>query len=439
MTAILVLSGIHDASAFMAAAPPPSIQFERGTDRLTRDGEIQVDRLAVLAARCGPGVLTLRVLTAKGVVAAPRAVAIQRRLRRLGLLVQTGEWAFDRDDEKPRPRQPAVVIAEVGSVDGRCEDYGEGYASAGSALYGWIDALARHLHQPSTPLPDFWQRISVEARRDSLSLPMASTALCEWSDDCVRHSDVAIWLARWATAGTTSAGRRKWLVRLWPLADDAEAEDLSTVLRLKPLTAEQKGLVAEVLVGSKLPWETIERRLLEPGVMQAFAVAPPQGDVGPANRALISAAVRRDQVSSMGRLVAAAGAAKACFIDTAIYFSMANAEMHGAMSAQFVEWAKVGAIPPWEPRRAFRPQPCDPTGTLLWAAYCDEDAENRGRGQRTWRSMLAAGFKPHRPTIERLIAHGAPEHAPQWKLQPVDNEANEFTCVAVNRPATISP
>lgn len=409
------------AAAMSTMAPDAiAILFEADSDRLTREGLVAVDRLAVRAAQCPAGELAASLQPARRVAAAltlRRLQAVRRRLVFLGLDVKVQAEPLDTWERRV-PRQPHVLLADVGSgSDVWC------FGSEGAYLVDWAQALSRYVEDRSRPVPSFWQRLSPAARDAELALPLAMAALCADRDGCDRRPALYHWLAETALRSASTERKRLWLVNLWTLDEDAEVERFRQRWALTPLTAEERAEEAHRLVASGLPWAVIEQRLLEPGVMRRFAEAPMSAG-GPGPHWLLHEATRRSQLDSLDRLLDAAGPAKACLVDAALQMAANGEEDFSAWLPHVAAWGRgAGTAVHTQRYSLYR---CDPTARLMMGALCGLDpAEDAitARYQTMWQKWLDAGVTPNAETVGRLAAPAADAVC---RLAPVPGEPGTF-------------
>jgi hypothetical protein len=395
-------------AAAMTIAPPEAIAilFETRSHRLTREGLVAVDRLAVRAAQCPVGELTAYLQPAKAAgetLTQQRLQTVRRRLAFLGLeaKVQTKplrEWAR----ELPMPRQGHVMLADVGTDgEGWCGQRGDTY------MFLWAQALGRHVEDPSQALPSFWRRLSPRVRSDELALPLAMAAFCADPGGCGRHPELYHWLAERALRGASTERKREWLVRLWTQDEEAEVERFRKRWALAPLTVEERADHTLELAASGLPWSMIERRLIEPGLMRRYAGEPAIWAGSPGD-SLLQEATRRHQLDSFDRLLDAAGPAKACLVEDALRLAANSEEDFSGWLAHVAAWARGAGHAVHATK--YGPEACDPTALLMRGALCGLDPEEdalTARYQAMWQKWVNAGVTPSAETVLRLTAPAA--------------------------------
>jgi hypothetical protein len=193
---------------------------------------------------------------------------------------------------------------------------------------------------------------------------------------------------------------------LWALADDGDVEHLRARFDLSVLTAEERASVAEVLVESGLPWDVIERRLIDPGVMAAFVEASPVGDIGLPFYSLSQAALDRGLMPSLVRLANSAGPARACFVENVLWFATGSTESFEALKPHMAALLGRDVMRPYRMRQI--PKTCDPTTGLLEEAFCwvgNEAAAARARA--LWVAWIQTGAPRYEPAIARLTTSGS--------------------------------
>ncbi|RYE80931.1 MAG: hypothetical protein EOO80_02560 [Oxalobacteraceae bacterium] len=217
--------------------------------------------------------------------------------------------------------------------------------------------------------------------------------------------------------------KRLWLLNLWTQDEDAEVERFRQRWALAPLTVSERAGRASELVTSGLPWEVIEQRLVEPGVMRQFADAPMILG-GPGPHSLLYAATRRGRLDSLDRLLDAAGPAKACLVEYALDMAANSEEDFPLLLPHVVAWGR-GAGTAVHPM-TYVPDACDPTARLMTGALCaldPADNEVTARYQSMWRTWLDAGVAPNAETIRRLAA---PPADIVCRIEPVPGEPGAF-------------
>lgn len=414
------------ASAYSISPPAAmALQFEARTDRLTREGLLALDELAVLAGQCSAEALAVHVLPAAGVersMTERRIAVVQKRLDRLGLKL-TVEMKPLRHEDTARPRHRGMLLADVGADDDVWCDLREG-----SQAFTWADELGRHVEGVEPRLPAFWQRLSEQGRL-SLALPLATAALCAESSGCTRHPELYHWLAEKALATTSPKGRRWWLLNLWAQAEDAEVERFRRRWALAPLTLEERARQAHELGSGGLPWAVIEQRLLQPGLMMQFGGQPMIAG-GPGPHWLLSAASRRGELDSFDRLIDAAGPAKTCFVADAFQRAAALEDEFEGLRPHFENWSR-GIATPYSPPQAF--DACNPLAQVLVGAFCEKVPEDGGMADRyqvIWGALQQAGITKDMAAVQSLFVPGQEVRAWQCKLEPEPGSASRFRPVA---------
>ena len=419
---VAVALGGSAASAF-STSPPAGIalQFEARTDRLTREGLLALDELAVLAGQCPAEALAVHVLPAAGVemsLTQRRIASVQKRLDRLGLKLAV-EMKPLRHEGASRPRRRDVLLADVGADDDVWCDLRKG-----SQAFTWADELGRHVEGAEPRLPAFWQRLSKQGRL-SLALPLASAALCAESSGCTRHPELYHWLAEKALPTASLKSRRSWLLNLWAQAEDADVERFRRRWGLVPLAVEERAAQADTLAVSGLPWAVIEQRLLQPGVMARFGERPMIAG-GPGPHCLFYTASRRGQLDAFDRLIDAAGPAKACFAAQAFEAAGVDQEQFDQWRPHFADWAR-GATVPYQPRyMRGLPNDCDPVAVVLREAFCVDPDDSAARYESIWHVLVGSGVAHDAPSV-RLFTEPAVEGIRQpCRLEPLPGQQLRF-------------
>lgn len=415
------------AASALSISPPAAIalQFEARTDRLTREGLVALDKLAVRAGQCPTQALAVHILPAmraEPALTQRRIAVVQKRLERLGLTLAV-EMKPLREEDTVRPRHRGMLLADVGADnDVWCD------LRAGSQAFTWADELGRHVEGAEPRLPAFWQRLSEQGRL-SLALPLATAALCAESSGCTRHPELYHWLAEKALPTASPKGRRWWLLNLWAQAEDAEVERFRRRWTLAPLTLEERGGQAHELAAGGLPWAVIERRLLQPGVMARYG-GQPMISGGPGPHWLLSAASRRGELDSFDRLINAAGPAKTCFVAEAFRRAAALEDQFEVLKPHFANWSR-GIATPYSPPQAF--DACNPLEEVLVGAFCEPVSEDDGMARRyqvIWAVLQQAGITKDTPAVQSLFVPGQEVRAWQCKLEPEPGSASRFRPVA---------
>lgn len=410
------------ARAYSIARPAAiSLQFEAGTDRLTHAGLVGVDELAVRAGQCPAQALAVHVVPAARVEPAltqRRVAVVQERLERLGLKLAV-EMKPLRSEETARPQHGGMLLADVGADDDVWCDL-----RAGSQVFTWADELGRHVEGADPRLPAFWQRLS-EQGRSSLALPLATAALCAESSGCTRHPELYHWLAEKALATASPGSRRGWLLNLWAQAEDAEVERLRRRWGLAPLTLEERAGQAHELASGGLPWAVIEQRLLQPGLMARFGERPMILG-GPGPHWLLSAASRRGALDSLDRLISAAGPAKACFTEMALWGAGGDQEQFDAWKPYFARWAQ-GALTPHQTRSS--PVSCNSVALVTREAFCVGAPDDvSARFEAIWDVLQQAGVTFDTPEVRQFIGPG--DGRQPCRLEPVPGSTTRLRRVA---------
>lgn len=411
----------------MSIMPPPAIalQFEARTDRLTLEGLLALDELAVRAGQCPAEGLAVHVLPAtraEPALTQRRIAVVQQRLERLGLKLAV-EMKPLRGEDTARPRHRGMLLADVGAEDDVWCDL-----RAGSQAFTWADELGRYVEGAEPRLPAFWQRLSQQGR-SSLALPLATAALCAESSDCTRHPELYHWLAEKALPTASPKGRRWWLLNLWAQAEDAEVERLRRRWALAPLTLEERAGRAHELASGGLPWAVIEQRLLQPGLMMRFG-GQPMISGGPGPHWLLSAASRRGELDSFDRLIGAAGPAKTCFVAEAFQRAAALEDEFEVLKPHFASWSR-GIATPYSPPQAF--DACNPLEGVLVGAFCQKVQEEDGMASRyqvIWGVLQQAGITKDTLAVQSLFVPGQEVRPWQCKLEPEPGSASSFRPVA---------
>lgn len=414
--------GSGSAGAMSILPPSPiALQFEARTDRLTAEGMRALDELAVRAGQCPPEALAVHVLPAQRVDPAlteRRIATVQRRLERLGLKL-TVEMKPLRHEDAVAPRHRGTLLGDVGADD-------DVWCSlrAGSQAFAWADELGRYVEGAEARPPSFWQRLS-EKGRLSLAMPLATAALCTEPSGCTRHLALYHWLAEKALPTVSPKGRRWWLLNLWAQAEDADVERFRRRWALAPLTVEERAGQVHELAGSGLPWAVIERRLLQPGVMARFGEQPMILG-GPGPHGLLHAASRRGQLDVFDRLIDAAGPAKACFTEMALWFAGGDQEQFDAWKPHFARWAQ-GALVPHQTQGS--PVSCDPVALVVREAFCGPTPDDvSARFEAVWDVLQQAGVTFDTPAVRQFTAPG--DGRRPCKLEPVPGSTTRLCLVA---------
>lgn len=399
---LAVLLGWPHAAALSIAPPRPlPLLFEVQTDRLTRDGLLALDRLAVRAAQCPAGDLAVHVQPAPSAhtrLTAKRIAVVQARLQRLGLKLTVASKPLRASaSDGGRPRRRDVLLADVGTD----EDVWCGLR-AGSQILDWAQELGRHVDDATAEAPAFWRWMSTQVKVRELALPLAIAAYCDGALECDRRPALFHWLAAQALEAVPVERRRQWLLALWTLAEDSEVERFRARWSLSPLTVDERAGLAHEMAASGLPWAVIERRLLGPGVMERFGRTPVIAG-GPGPHWLLEAAERRGQLDSFNRLIEAAGPAKACFVDDAFRLAAVLDDKYDIWKPHFAHWARgLAALPQ---RNGPDYLSCNPVARfLLDCSLADADALPRYRA--IWTALRQAGVTTTSPGVQSLLAHG---------------------------------
>ncbi len=423
--AFIAAAALAGSFATALSLSPPSLialQFEAGTDRLTLEGRLALDKLAVRAGQCSPEALAVHVLPAARVeptLTQRRIAAVQKRLDGLGLKLAV-EMKPLRDKHTARPGHRGMLLADVGADgDVWC------FVREESQAFTWADELGRHVEGAEPRLPAFWRRLSEQGRL-SLALPLATAALCTRSSDCTRHPELYHWLAEKALPTASLTSRRWWLLNLWAQAEDPVVERFRRRWGLKPLTVDERASNAHELLTSGLPWPVIEQRLLEPGVMAEFGELPMISG-GPGPQWLLYEASRRNQLDTFDRLIDAAGPAKACFVSQAFGEASEDQAQFDAWRPRFAGWAR-GATVPYQPRHwRGLPYTCDPVDVVLSEAFCGGNpGEVAARYEIIWDVLLASGVTNDSPKVRLYTQPAAEDFRRSCRLEPVPGQSSRF-------------
>lgn len=423
----MALSGASALAMSILPPEPVAILFESRTDRLTRDGQIAVDRLAVRGAQCPGGELAVHVLPAANAEAAltrKQAAAVQDRLKRLGLNVVAALEPLRWRETHP-PARRNVLLADVATDDDVwCHLREE------SHIFVWAAEMAQFVEGHAPSAPAFWQRLSSSARLDSLALPLATAALCPGTEKCESHPELFHWLAERALRRASSEDRRWWLLQLWTFAVDEHVNRFSKRFGLAPLTVAERAGQAHELSESRLPWTVIEQRLLEPEVMQRFGEKQMIAG-GPGPHWLLDAAIRRGQLDSYDRLLDAAGPAKTCIVEGAFHEAFSQEERLEVLRPHFANWVR-GLGTPFRPQGRF--YDCNPAALIAAMAFCgDEQNDAANEGLLLWNALLQAGVTLDSPAIRASLAtKGArgPKESALCRLERVPGSTTRLRPVA---------
>ncbi|KQV86509.1 hypothetical protein [Pelomonas sp. Root1237] len=410
------------AMTIMPPAPIP-LQFEARTDRLTRDGLVALNELAVRAAQCPANELALHLSPAKRAqtaLAKRRVATVQKRMEQLGLKLVV-EMKPLRDGQA-RPRHRDTLLADVGAADDVWCDL-----RAGSQAFAWAEAMGQYVEGAEPRMPAFWQRLSKQGR-SGLAMPLAVAAVCA-GPGCTRHPELYHWLAEQSLREASMQTRRWWLLQLWARAEGAEVERFRQRWGLAPLTLQERAGHAHELAAGGLPWAVIEQRLREPEVMSYFGEQPMILG-GPGPHWLLGVATQQGQLDAFDRLIEAAGPAKGCFVMAAFWEAGGDQEQFEAWRPHFASWAR-GATVPYQPKNS--PVSCNPVAAVLREAFCTGNAADvAARYEAIWDILLEAGVTLESPAV-RLFTEPAAEGARQpCRLEPIPGYASRLR--QVERP-----
>lgn len=415
VAALALLLSMAPAVALTLAEPDPiAIGFEAGRSRLTRDGQVAVDSLALRVAECSADKISVQLrhdASLPAELATARLDSVRRRLWQLGLqptyVLAPAKWAA---------RNREFVRATVDSDQGVwCSGHKRRHLAV------WADSMGRYVDNPALGAPAFWRRMTPEGRRD-LALPLAIKAYCLQGEACARGRATFHWLVAEIARRELPARRRQWLRTIWQIGDDEDVERLEQGLGVEALTVDERAYAADALIASPLPWAVIERRLLEPQVMKAYGDLAPSA--GPQEQWLVGVAAERGELESFGRLIDAAGPAKACLVDGAFRYIGATEERFRAWLPHVSNWVR-GVDPSYKPPRG--PAACDPFATVLVSAYCANwPKEEAARFESLWKLLSPSGVMPESPGVKAMTTPGAALSGWQCRLEPMPGDPSRF-------------
>jgi hypothetical protein len=410
VAALVLLFGMAPALALTLAEPDPiSIGFEAGRSRLTREGLVAVDSLALRVAQCSAGRLSIQLHHAAALpaeLAAARLNSVRHRLWQLGL-----QPTYVLMPSKRAARDPAFIRATV--------DSDQGVWCGGSKprhLAVWADAMGRYVEQPALGAPVFWRRLTPEGRRE-LALPLAAEAYCLQGEACDRGRAAFHWLVAQIAGREPPSRRRDWLLTIWQIGADEDVVRLEQALGVAALSVDERAHAANELIASPLPWAVIERRLLAPQLMKAYA------DLLQGER-LVFAAVERGELDALSRLLDAAGPARACLVDRAFVYVGATEERFQAWLPHVSNWLR-GVDPHYMP--AWIPATCDPLATVLENAYCSNwPKEEAARFEKLWQWLSSSGVVTESPGVKAMTAPGETSSGSHCRLAPEPGDPSRF-------------
>lgn len=421
VAALALLLSMAPAVALTLAEPDPiAIGFEAGRSRLTRDGLVAVDSLALRVAECSADKISIQLrhdAALPAELATARLDSVRRRLWQLGLqptyVLAPAKWAAHNRE---------FVLATVGSDQGVwCS------GNKRHHLAVWADSMGRYVEKPSLGAPAFWRRMTPEGRRD-LALPLAMEAYCLQGEACARGRATFHWLVAQIALREPPARRRKWLRTIWQIGADEDVARLEQGLGVTALTVDERADAADVLIASPLPWALIERRLLEPQLMKAYGDLAPSVGASPQPQWLVGEAAERGELDSFARLIDAAGPAKACLVDGAFRYIGATEERFMAWQPHVANWVR-GIDPSYKPPRGLAA--CDPFATVLVSAYCAAwPKEEAARFESLWQSLSGSGAMPESPGLKAMTTPGAALSAWQCRLEPMPGDTSRFRQVS---------
>lgn len=417
MAVLGLLFSMAPALALTVAEPEPiAIGFEAGRGRLTRDGQVAVDELALRVAECSAGRLSIQLqhdAALPAELATARMDSVRRRLWQLGL-----QPIYVLAPSRRATRSRELVLATVGSDQGV---WCSGDQRRHLAI--WADSMGRYVAKPALGAPAFWRRLTPEGRRN-LALPLATEAYCLQGDDCIRGRATFHWLVAQVALHEPAARRREWLRTIWMMGEDEDVARLEQGLGVPALTVDERAHAADLLIASPLPWPVIERRLLEPELMKAYGDLAPSVGAGPQPQWLFGEAVARGELQSFARLLDAAGPAKACLVDGAFTYIGASEEKFLAWKPLVASWVR-GVDPSYRPPRGQAP--CDPFATVLVSAYCAGwPAEEAARFERLWQLLNGSDGAMKSPGVKAMTTPGAALIGWQCRLEPVPGDPSRL-------------
>ena len=407
---ILLMVASPCAALVLPLPKPINIPFHTNQTLLDRAGIAQVDRLAVRAASCDKGPLQVNLWHDASLPAAAVAAhegRIKARLQELGVKVMIGS--------RSNGRGTANVLQA--SVRGGSDEYC--FSDGGPVMMQWVTQIETHLARPSSPVPVFWRAMSPGVRDGELALPLAGAALCRSTQDCTPRPAVFWWLVSQVAVHEGLEQREAWQELLWEAGSEEDLQRLEAMMALEPLALERKAILAPDLAQGTLPWPTIERRLLEPGVMTKFAA---MGD--DKFGYIFNGALRRNELTSFGRLLdAAESQARACYVANALTLAVQSADEYSQILPHLAEWVHGTAAPSTRPAGGF----CDVTDMLLVLAACGPyevsgTSAQLDRARAVWREIIGSGFTPD----EAAVQYRLQEHQQRCRLERADDPAFPF-------------
>lgn len=411
MAILALVFGMPPVLAMTLAEPDAIvIGFEAGRSRLTHQGLVAVDRLALRVAECSAAKLSIQLqhdAASPEELTTARIGSVRRRLWQMGL-----QATYVMVPSKRATRIGEFVRATVGSDQGVwCSGKQRRHLAV------WADSLGRYVDQPAQGVPAFWLHMTPEGRRD-LALPLAVEAYCMQGEECRRGRATFHWLVAQVALKEPAERRRDWLRKIWLMGEDEDVARLERALGVGPLTVKERAYAADALITSPLSWAVIERRLLEPQLMQAYGelTVDPEG--------LVGLAAERDELQSLARLFDAAGPAKACLVDGALWYVGATQERLVRSKPYIADWVR-GMDPSHEHRRLR--QPCDPLGHLFVKAYCaNSPKDDVARLELLFQALGETGAVSESPGVKAMTSPNTPLDPWQCRLEPVPGDAFRF-------------
>lgn len=422
----LIRLGFGMAMAFcgnaMAFIPPPEplhISFEAGIDRLSVEGRIAVDRLAVRAARCEDGPLRVAMSHSRSTppsLVTARTLVVQARLARLGL--------------------KAVYVTQPTAGQGDAMDavvtvHGNEYCDRDNSavLQQWAEEMARVVRRPASGMPTFWRRMSPQVRQRDLALPLAVAAYCGAAvGSCRRNPVVLEWLTDHVARHAAMDDRQRWLWHFWTLSVDPDLARLQARLALPSLSAMDRSCLLAEIGQSDLPWETLERRVMQPdliALLQDYSACFVHEEFGP----FIAAAVRNRRMDVVEQLIDATKVEKPGLLAFAITAAVGLPDEVDFEAAMGRLTAMVGTV-----YGSGGAKPVVDRGTatlhLLVGAHCPQvvgwASASPSRYGQVWDRLIQAGFVPEPDVLSTLTTTGFFAPPQRCRLERVPGEPLRF-------------
>lgn len=328
---------------------------------------------------------------------------------------------WDDDVEGPRQRQIAPHWHLEGSVRARDSDFCfedqavHAWTAEPPRLLPWLIQLEAALQQARGPLPSYWERLSPQVRRSSLSPSLARLAYMRAQAGHASSRRVFWWLVDEEARRMRPDVRLQWVLYLWQSGTDADLQEIQRRLGVADIELDERVHRASQLMWSKLPWPVVERRLMAPGLMQRAgeSLGPWLGQRD--SRLNMTAAIsKRREWSGWSRLLRSAGTARACFVADAVWMFQPNAHSDPKPAlARLADWATG---PAGYFFRESGPEHCDPTARLLaMGAGCNDPADTHPAVAVAW---LKAGLVLHPESVARALSPAGVWGKGECQLEP---------------------